>query len=474
VPACYPTDPGARAQVLRALSPVTFYETRALALTPSHLRWDEAVALTGGAPYEQVAAAVTGAGRRAVLDLVASRFRGRRDYLFRGDMAGKAGLEVLWLKLGLVRQLCRAVATVHRHTRSPHLSISPDRVMVRLEDRRDLPTLWRMSVTLVGLGNAAPRPLPAGTAADLPVRPYDRPRLVNPLFAAPPLRQAVLPEQPGAVTVRAVTPAGGARVTLVLELGASVDLSALGENDVVQVGVMQGRPPLALSLVASPVGMAGSALRLRSVPVTLDADDRRTVEQLVGQTLPRARFTVHPCLHVPCDVHALGMMLLTTVLANARRPAAEVAAAVETVGQRLALFARERPNASEPLLAEHAAGLLLGDGADGFFARRHVFADPTGHPESAEAIPAALWAETLLTALRAVTTIPPFSICRGWSDFDPAHPEVKVEFLLQLVETLIARVEAALFGLPGRRRELRAAIARVRGQLNLEGSGKVE
>jgi hypothetical protein len=80
----------------------------------------------------------------------------------------------------------------------------------------------------------------------------------------------------------------------------------------------------------------------------------------------------------------------------------------------------------------------------------------------------------LLTALRAVTTIPPFSICRGWSDFDPAHPEVKVEFLLQLVETLIARVEAALFGLPGRRRELRAAIARVRSQLNLEGPGKVE
>jgi hypothetical protein len=44
------------------------------------------------------------------------------------------------------------------------------------------------------------------------------------------------------------------------------------------------------------------------------------------------------------------------------------------------------------------------------------------------------------------------------------HPEVKVEYLLQLAEGMLRRIDATLFGLPGRTREVRAAIAQVYGE----------
>jgi hypothetical protein len=76
--------------------------------------------------------------------------------------------------------------------------------------------------------------------------------------------------------------------------------------------------------------------------------------------------------------------------------------------------------------------------------------------------------DALLVGLRAVTTLRGLSVCRGPADFDPGHPEVKVEFLLQLVDGVIRRVDAALFGLPGRAREIRAAVARVAREFKVE------
>jgi hypothetical protein len=86
----------------------------------------------------------------------------------------------------------------------------------------------------------------------------------------------------------------------------------------------------------------------------------------------------------------------------------------------------------------------------------------------AAAVPDSLWQAALLTGLRAVTWLRGFGICQDAADFDPQHPEVKTEFVLELVESLLRRVDAALFGLPGRGVEVRAALARIAREMKVE------
>jgi hypothetical protein len=86
------------------------------------------------------------------------------------------------------------------------------------------------------------------------------------------------------------------------------------------------------------------------------------------------------------------------------------------------------------------------------------------------ALPPGLWAEAIVLGLRAVTNVPGFSICRSRSDFDPQHPEVKVEYLLQLTRSLVRRIDVPLFGLPGRQASIGGAIRTVARELH-RGSG---
>src|SRR5262249_23651183 len=99
---------------------------------------------------------------------------------------------------------------------------------------------------------------------------------------------------------------------------------------------------------------------------------------------------------------------------------------------------------------------------------RHLFDDPEAHEAAAAAVPDSLWQDALLTGLRAVTWLRGFGICQDAADFDPQHPEVKTEFMLELVESLLRRVDGALFGLPGRGAEVRTALARIAREMKVE------
>jgi hypothetical protein len=464
VPGCYPEAAAGEAQ--RLLTPVTFYESRAVALPVVQLRWDEAMLLAGGVGPEHVArAATTEPGRGREIERLAPALTSQPARLFAHDVAGKYGLEVLRLKLGLFAQLCRAVATYHRHAQGPHLGLTPARVLVALDaEPSSLPWLWRLGVRLGGLGTARPREL-AGLAEALPVTPYERPLLVDPVFAPPLLRETALADLPAVVTPLALTTSADGAAVLELSLESdAVELSGVTRNDLLDVAIVQARPPLSLKLVAVPSGSAARGLRLRTLPFAADAALRDLLSQLRGTPLPRARFSVHPCLHVPVDVHALGMLLLVGLLGHASRSPAAVGAAVHEIRQRLLQRARAASDDGGDALVAEAVDAL----SAGAFAKRHAFAEPETHEAAAGAIPDALWVDALVIGLRAVTWLRGFGICRDAADFDPQHPEVKTEYLLELVESLIRRVDGVLFGLPGRDSEVRAALDRIAREMKVE------
>lgn len=463
VPTCYPEDGARAADVARVVAPLTFFEARAIATEPLVLRYDECADLLGGAAWADVLARVEEPGRAALLGDVAATLATEPSHLFAADAAGRLPLEILRSKVALFAELCRATAERHRLTRAPHLAIAPARAMARVVgDGGVLPWSWRLDLRLLGSGDAAVEP--DASPDEAPSTPWRRPRAVDPVFSAPILRERRLGELPASVTIRRVQPSG-ARTVLEADLEVDrLDAAELGDKDVLELSVTQGRPPLSLLAAGRAEGGSGRRIAFRSAPLALDAPTTATLQQLTGQTLTRARVAVHPCIHVPVDVHALGMMLLTSLLANRVQHPLDVARAVEDAANRIALAARSAGTAETLVLDEQAVRCLAAES----FSTRHLFADPDAHAAGAAAVPAELWLGVLLVGMRAVTTIRGFSVCRGLGDFDPAHPEVKVEYLLQLVLAMLRRIDAALFGLPGRTRELRAAIARVAHDLKVD------
>ena len=103
------------------------------------------------------------------------------------------------------------------------------------------------------------------------------------------LRERLVGDLPVTVAVRGVQ-AAGRGVVLEADLEVDrIDPAEVGDKDMLELSITQGRPPLALSALGTKDGGAGRTLRFRSVPVAVDAAMRTTLEQLVGQTLTRAR-----------------------------------------------------------------------------------------------------------------------------------------------------------------------------------------
>src|SRR5262249_25604704 len=158
----------------------------------------------------------------------------------------------------------------------------------------------------------------------------------------------------------------------------AVGAEVFGEKDVVEVAVVQARPALSLRLTATPVGVDREGVLLRSLPIALKGDERAAVDQLLGQPVARARFTLHPALHVPADLRALGMCLFALLLAGPKRPLSAVHAAVVDVTQQVARFVRNRSDGKAGRLTREVVGLLSEGGAEGPFSRVWLFADPAG------------------------------------------------------------------------------------------------
>ena len=451
--------PEEAADALRLLTPVTFYESRCLAYPTFDLRLDEFGALLGGASEDDLEARIGDSGRLAVLKpILAGVASGSDRYYFSQDTAGKFGLEVLKLKLTAFRSLCRAVGALHRHTQEPHLSVSPSRAMIRLHrERASVPKLWDFDLTLLGLGNTRARDLRGLGDIELKPVPYERPISIESEFAAPPLRQGELSDLPCHLVLTAVHPEqdGRFRIEGVVE-SERIDARTVEEKDLVTVAVVQARPPLSLKLAAHPSAISRGALNFRSAPMELTAGLRVQLDQLIGERLGRAKFTVLPCLHVPCDIHSLGRTLFALILSNASQRSADVGTEVDRIADALSEHARAHPQDSSASLLEKARELLRAD----TFHKRQLFYRPDEFPSAAEAIPDEAWFGTLVLGLRAVTMIRGFGVCRSYSDFDPTHPEVNVEYLLQLLDTLIRKVDDALFGLSGRAREIGDVIAK--------------
>jgi hypothetical protein len=446
VPTCYPA--GADGDALRYLTPLSFYDFRCFASERLDMHYDDFVASLGGD---------RGGGG-------SDSGRAHTAYLFEHDPRGRLPLEILRLKLIAFTQVVARVLELHRHTQRPHLGLAPENIMVRLgEPAPGLPAAYRYSLRLLGIATFLPRKFEG----------LDATGLVVPLLMAAPFRDSTFAStllapgagaQEGSLTIAAVSRDERGQPVVDGELRSNAfDVRTLTPKDAVHITVRQGRPlPLTMELLANPTRIEAECIRVRSAGLRADEAQSRQLEALAGQAAVRAAFTVYPCLHVPCDIESLGILLMTTLAANAVQRPPIVASVARALAQQLLELQRGRADGGTDDLARIARDLVQRQPGDSPLAPRNLFHDPHRFPEEAAPALEPYWHAAIILALRALTRAPGFGFCRAHDDFDPTHPEGPANHFLSELEMLGHLIDEELFLIQGKRREITAAVARVR------------
>lgn len=451
---CYPAAADAAGRAPRVILPVTFHEAICVPTAPLGLAYDVFAAQLGGAPP---------AGGESA-GAFEERY-GQRRYLFEADPSGKLPLEILRLKLVLFAQLAAAVSHLHRATQLPHLALSPEMALVEMgPPAPDVPRLYNFQTRVIGIGGAVARRAARRLEASLRVPLLDPPLARDTAFTGSLAREQASPED-GQVVIRDLQD-GEAGCTIRAELTCdSGALDDLGDKDVVLVS-LAGRG-IRVGVEWAAYGQLDGAGRaqLTSLPGALDADARALLTDLRGGAPVRATITVLRCLHAPADLQSLGLLLFTTLLANRVQGAATITAAARRVADSLLRLRRDQPSIGADALEDEALTALRRGEAEGVFARRQLFDDPSAHADPSAAIPDSFWFPTLLLGVRALTQLPGFGLCRAHGDFDPSHPEGPAERLRVELGVLTQKIEAELLGRHGMRMVFADALSRVMGDL---------
>jgi len=457
---CHPASGIGEAR--RRLTSLSFYDFTCVVTERCDLHYDDFVRVIGMGAGDGEGRAPGGGSRRGA----------RRRFLFEGDPRGKLPLEILRLKLGVFAQVVDAVRQIHHATRQPHLGLAPENLMVRVgRPAHGLPALYRTEVRVLGVGSSLERRL-AG---------LDASGLVSPLLVPPPLRADLFASSllssktmPQDVEMRVLSVAedGTGRSVVEVEItSGGFDLSSVSFKDALHVRVRQAKPlPLNVELLGNPVRREEEALVLRSVALRADHSHLRSLRDLIGQEAIQATCIVYPCLHVPCDIESLGILLFTTLAANATSPPpARIARFAHRLADQVLAFVDDHPTAGGEDVGAFASDCIRREGDGGWLAVQNLYEEPGRFPSTAAPAVDPYWNAALVLALRALTRTPGFGFCRSHDDFDPAHPEGPADHFLSELEILGQKVDDELLQMRGRQEEMAEAIRRVRDEASAGG-----
>jgi len=315
-------------------------------------------------------------------------------------------VEALHLKLMALANAVSAVRASVMASQTPMLNLSVNSFRVRVAEGTEIiPLWWTARVALCTPGEAVELPL-TGTAA-----------------------KYYLPGQSGGLSIyspasagRVVQGRGWLRLRNVLSEGEGVILEGTlatqerlqaGANDLLwlRFGVGATRVDV-YAVVDSQQAMAAGELRIRTVPQALYPEVVTRLKAALGVPIQDVSFEMVPLLSTPCDLYALGVLGVRTLLTDGKRRLPDAL----DVFMSLAFEAGR--GAGEGLdLARRVGQAFEADKrfVESLGPQRLLFdcGDPS---EAFEAIPPALWHRTLAMMIRMFTGLGPDSICRDFGD----------------------------------------------------------
>lgn len=387
---------------------------------------------------------------------------GDGGHLF-GARRGRAArlAEAFHLKIHLLLGAARAVRGYVAATGGPLLNVSAESFRVALgEPNAGLPFLWTARTVLVRPGDAVALAVsetmaggqaryhwPGGAGTD---GSHGGPTLYRPAA----FNRAAGGR--GTVRLRKVSAPGPDLLQVEGTLVAEENLPET-PSDLLRLRLRvsdAARVDLFAHLDAA-AGLAVGETRFRTVPQRFPAPVAAALQTAAGATFPGVPFETLPMLGSPCDLHALGVLGVRTLLVNDGNTLAEALDETLSLARQAAAGDASVPLETrlETLAYEDARwGEALGPGR---LLRGGLQAGET----VAELLPAGPWWSALAAVVRCFPGIGPDATCRDPGDAPAGVPEAAFDRLILDLETLARRTRGlVLLGDVALNREVRAAI----------------
>jgi hypothetical protein len=371
---------------------------------------------------------------RSLEDWKTIRESGAHLFLGRQGRAGRF-MEVFHLKLQLLLEAFRAVRAFTESEQLPFLNLSTDSFRVRLgQVGAGLPFLWTARCGLVKPVESCALPVKMSQA-----NYYVRGGRAGTSVFVP--EGVGLPVQgSGSVRIRKVLPPEGDGLVLEATLVTQERL-VVSPHDLIwiQLPLPSGRVDLYGHLYSAE-GLAYGEARFRTVPLKLPATVDAALRGSEGVAFARSPFEIIPLLSTPCDLYAMGVLAVRTLLVNDQTTLALALDETLSMARQLGVEGGATQDLGQRIqtLMEKDARWRLSLGP------HRLTSDPMEPNEALKLAPAELWRDTLAAVVRLFPGVGPDSFCRDYGDVPSLALETTFDPAIAALENLVRRTRSLI------------------------------
>jgi hypothetical protein len=435
---------------------------RMLARTYAPIGFEQWVDILSGIPWAGVAhggdVVRLGGVYRTLRDASAMQFGGGHLFLGNRGLAGRLA-ETFHLKLHAIAAAFRLVFAHVQASQLPLLNVSDDSFRVSLsESDTALPFLWNFRTTMVLPGEAMALAVASTEARYFVPARYGGTSIYRPTTLHPPV------EAVGEVLIRKVDSGKPSEIVLEGTLVTQERFTAGGSDLLwLRLKLPLGRIDLyARTEVAE--GSAAGELRFRTLPQELSAAAVTALQQAEGVVFPHVQFQSVPLLSSPCDLYALGVLAVRTLLVDEESALPVALDEIFSLARQAAATYDPDQPAGERLRA-HAFGHPNVNAALGPHRLVHEKIAPEG-----VLFPPELWWDTLAVVVRCFPGLGPDSYCRDFGDVQPLALESVFSEPMAALDQLLVRSRSLITVDWSYNREIRSVIGKFLGRVTATAS----
>lgn len=345
-------------------------------------------------------------------------------------------VEAFHLKLRVLADMVASTRQFVQVLNRPLLSLRPQSFEVRLPPPGiGLPFLWGAAISLCDPGDAIPLPIP-GTEA----RYFARPR--EGLSIYQPESEARAVDGTCALRIRQVTPDAAQGMVLDGTLTTPERLSVQA-NDLVWLRpvLASGAVDLYARLDPPEANRVQGEWRFRTIAQQIGGRALSELQSAAGVPLPRVAFGVIPLLSTPCDLYALAVLAVQTLLVDPQKFPLPVAL------DEVMSLARQVAQDHDASVGTGLRVRAVFDSDPRWLAAlgpQRLVADELTPQQCFDLVPPELWWDTLACVVRMFPGFGPDSTCANFGDAPPLGLQKVFNRAVDDLQSLIERTRSLI------------------------------
>jgi hypothetical protein len=360
--------------------------------------------------------------------------------------------ETFYLRLQLIYQMVQAVGEAVARRKLPMLNLSTESFRVEMGPTAPgLPLLWSARASLVVPGSSVALPIQATDLRHFMPVGVPATTIFRPEFLGLPARGRCL------VRLRRVSADTAGQISVEGTIVTSERLKLTPQD---LLWLKMAMPGLALDLFArcdAAEGLASGECRFRTEPQRFEPEAARLLRASEGNSFEGTEYETVPMLSTPCDLYALGVLAVRTLLVN---PQNSLGVALD---ETLSLARQMGLETVEGGAADRVRSLVAADSRWLASMGPHRLSHEPTTPEAVfAAVPEELWWRAMGVVARMFPGQGPDSYCRDFSDASPFAVEKVFGAPLADLASLLRCARGLLFSDWAANREVAGVLARLR------------